>query len=135
MAFKVLGGDLAKRLLGVGVIWPKDYLVLIQQWHQGVFWPDHPNTKESCCQITPQNFTDHFPEFTFSTKESSSQTTVELRRLEIKKGLQHFHKLWNCTFNTRTNILIRTLQTPECQKSAFFQCTIFSNNYVISTYS
>ena len=30
MAFKVLGGDLAKRLLGVGVIWPKDSLVLIQ---------------------------------------------------------------------------------------------------------
>ena len=27
MAFKVLGGDLAKRLLGVGVIWPKDSLV------------------------------------------------------------------------------------------------------------
>ena len=41
MAFKVLGGDLAKRLLGVGVIWPKDSLVLIQPWHQGVFWPDH----------------------------------------------------------------------------------------------
>ena len=25
---KVLGGDLAKRLLGVGVIWPKDSLML-----------------------------------------------------------------------------------------------------------
>ena len=41
MFFKVLGGDLAKRLLGVGVIWPKDSLVLIRPWHQGVFWPDH----------------------------------------------------------------------------------------------
>ena len=34
---KVLGGDLAKRLLGVGVICPKDSLVLTQPWHQGVF--------------------------------------------------------------------------------------------------
>ena len=24
-----------------GVIWPKDSKVLIQSWHQGVFWPDH----------------------------------------------------------------------------------------------
>ena len=38
MAFKVLGGDLAKRLLGVRVIWPKDSSVLTQH---------HPNTKES----------------------------------------------------------------------------------------
>ena len=53
MAFKVLGGDLAKRLLGVGVIWPKDSLVLTQPWHQGVFCPDHPNTKESFAQIIP----------------------------------------------------------------------------------
>ena len=37
MAFKVLGGDLAKRLLGVGVICSKDSLVLPQPWHQGVF--------------------------------------------------------------------------------------------------
>ena len=44
MAFKAFGGDLAQRLLGVGVIWPKDYLVLIQPWHQGVLWPAHPNT-------------------------------------------------------------------------------------------
>ena len=52
MAYKALGGDLAKRLLGVGMIWPKDSLVLIQPLHQGVFltrspqqqgvfWPDH----------------------------------------------------------------------------------------------
>ena len=40
MAYKGLGGDLAKRLLGVGVIWPKDSLVLIQPRHQEVFWPD-----------------------------------------------------------------------------------------------
>ena len=53
MAFEVLRGDLAKRLLGVGVIWPKDSLVLIQPWHQGVFCPDHPNTKESFVQTTP----------------------------------------------------------------------------------
>ena len=53
MAFIVLGGDLAKRLLGVGVIWPKDSLVLTQPWHQGVFCPDHPNTKESFGQIIP----------------------------------------------------------------------------------
>ena len=38
MAFEDLG---AKRLLGVGVIWQKDSLVLIQPLHQGVFWPDH----------------------------------------------------------------------------------------------
>ena len=56
MAFKVLGVDLAKRLLGVGVIWPKDSLVLTQPWHQGVFCPDHPNAKESFGQIkNPKN--------------------------------------------------------------------------------
>ena len=54
-----------------GVIWPKnslvlgdlakDSLVLIKPWHQGVFCPDHPNTKESLGQITPQNFKGHFP--------------------------------------------------------------------------
>ena len=53
MAFKVMGGDLAKRLLGLGVIWLKDSFVLIQPWHKGVFWPDHPNTKESFGQIIP----------------------------------------------------------------------------------
>ena len=53
MTFKVFGGDLAKRLLGVGMIWPKDSLVLTQPWHQGVFCPDHPNTKESFVQIIP----------------------------------------------------------------------------------
>ena len=53
MAFKVLGGGLDKRLLGVGVVWTKDSLVLIQPWHQGVFCPDHPNTKESFVQTTP----------------------------------------------------------------------------------
>ena len=53
MAFKVLRGDLGKRLLGVGVIWTKDSLVLTQPWHQGVFCPDHPNTKESFVQTTP----------------------------------------------------------------------------------
>ena len=37
MAFKVLTGDLAKRLLGVGVIWPKDSLVPGLSQHQGVF--------------------------------------------------------------------------------------------------
>ena len=43
----------------LGVIWPKDSfmpkdsLVLIQPWHQGVFWPDHPNTEESFGQIIP----------------------------------------------------------------------------------
>ena len=41
MAFKVLRGDLAKRLLGVGVIWPNDSLVPGLNQHQGVFWPDH----------------------------------------------------------------------------------------------
>ena len=50
MAFKVLGGDLAKRLLGVGVIWPKDSMVPGLNQHQGVFLPYHPNTKESFCQ-------------------------------------------------------------------------------------
>ena len=43
LAFIVLRGDLAKRLFGVGVIWPKDSLVLIQPWHQGFFWPNYPN--------------------------------------------------------------------------------------------
>ena len=61
MASKVLGGDLAKRLHGVGVIWPKDSLVPGLSQHQGVFWPDHPNTKESFGQITPQNFKGHLP--------------------------------------------------------------------------
>ena len=56
MAFKVLGGDLAERLLGVGMIWPKDSLVPGLSQHQGVFCPDHPNTKESFCQIkNPKN--------------------------------------------------------------------------------
>ena len=54
MAFKVLGGSLAKWLLGVGVIWTKDSLV------PGLS-PDHPNTKESFGQITPQNIRGHFP--------------------------------------------------------------------------
>merc|ERR1712077_97920 len=65
MAFKVLGGDLAKRLLGVGVIWPKDSLVLTQPWHQGVFCPNHPNTKESFVQTTPMKY---------NNKESFVQT-------------------------------------------------------------
>ena len=69
--------DLAKRLLGVEVIWPKDSLVPRLSQHQGVFWPDHPNTMESFGQITPQNFKGHFAEL-FSTKESFSQTTVDL---------------------------------------------------------
>jgi len=45
MAFKVLRGDLAKKLLVVGVIWPKDSLVLIQPWHL--------NIKQSFGQIIP----------------------------------------------------------------------------------
>ena len=53
MAFKVLGGGLDKRLLGVGVVWTKASLVLIQPWHQGVFCPNHPSTKESFVQTTP----------------------------------------------------------------------------------
>ena len=53
IAFKGFGGDFAKRLLGVGGIWTKDSLVLTQPWHQGVFCPDHPNTKESFAQIIP----------------------------------------------------------------------------------
>jgi len=51
MAIKVLGGDLAKRLLGVGVIWPKDSLVLIQPWHQGVFWP-YPKSQKLKFQVS-----------------------------------------------------------------------------------
>ena len=35
-----LRGDLAKRLLGVGVIWPKDSLVPGLSQHEGVFWPN-----------------------------------------------------------------------------------------------
>ena len=38
---------MAKRLLGVRGIWPKDSMVPGLNQHQGVFWPDHPNTKES----------------------------------------------------------------------------------------
>ena len=50
--------------------WPKDSLVPGLNQHQGVFWPDHLNTKESLGQITPQNIKGHFPEFTFTcTKE------------------------------------------------------------------
>ena len=45
MAFKVLGGDLAKRLLGVGMIWPKGLL--------GANSAVSPGTKESFGQITP----------------------------------------------------------------------------------
>ena len=72
------------------MIWPKDSLVLIQPWlaprsllsrspqHQGVFCPDHPNTKESFGQITPQNFKGHFPKIKKKTKESFVQFTVEL---------------------------------------------------------
>ena len=37
----------------VGVIWPKASLVLILLWHQGVFFPDHPNAKKSFGQIVP----------------------------------------------------------------------------------
>ena len=41
MAFKVLGGDLAKRLLGADLaLAPRSLLVKSLQ-HQGVFWPDH----------------------------------------------------------------------------------------------
>ena len=52
---------MGKRLLGVGVIWAKDSLVPGLSQHQGVFCPDHPNTKESFGQITPKNFKGHFP--------------------------------------------------------------------------
>ena len=48
------------------MIWPKDSLVLIQPWHQGVFRPDYP-----------QNFKEgHFLDFAFSTKESFGQNTI-----------------------------------------------------------
>ena len=36
MAFKVLGADLAKRLLGADSA---------LAWHQGFFWPDHPTPR------------------------------------------------------------------------------------------
>ena len=57
-----------KRLFGVGVIWPKDSLVPGLNQHQGIFWPDHPNTKESFCQIPPKLYKGHFPEFTFAPR-------------------------------------------------------------------
>ena len=62
--------DLAQRLLGVGVFWPKESLVpgLNHYQHQGVFWPD------------PKNFKGHFLEFTF-TRESFGQTTVDFTLL------------------------------------------------------
>ena len=71
-------GGLDKRLLGVGVIWAKDSLVPGLSQHQGVFCPDHPNTKESFGQITPQNFKGHFPKIKKNTKESFVQITVDL---------------------------------------------------------
>ena len=41
MAFKVLGGDLAKRLLGAdSALAPRSLLAKSPQ-NQGVFWPDH----------------------------------------------------------------------------------------------
>ena len=81
------GYDLAKRLLGVGVIWPKDSFVLIKPWHQGVIWPDHPNTKESFGQITPQNFKGHFPKIKKNTKESFVQITVALHEVNFRNAL------------------------------------------------
>ena len=33
-----------------GLIWPNDSFVPGLNQHQGVFWPDHPNTKEYFCQ-------------------------------------------------------------------------------------
>ena len=106
-------GGLDKRLLGVRVVWTKDSLVLIQPWlaprsllskppqhqgvfcpnhpfereHQGVFCSNHPNTKESFVQTTPQNFKGHFPEFTFSTKESFVQIAAEFSlRVSISRS-------------------------------------------------
>ena len=49
MAFKVC----LKVFSFKGVIWAKDSLVPGLSQHQGVFCPDHPNTKESFGQTTP----------------------------------------------------------------------------------
>ena len=96
----VLG--LAKRLLGAdSALAPRSLLARSPQ-HQGVFCPNHNpviklgtftigvwsgqktpwcqdwiSTLESFGQITPQILKVHFPEFTFSIKESFSQATVE----------------------------------------------------------
>ena len=43
--YKVPKVDLQLLLSGF-VIWPKDSLVLIQPWHQGIFGPDHPFERE-----------------------------------------------------------------------------------------
>ena len=52
MAFKVLGGDLAKRLLGVGDL-AKRLLGADSDLTPRSHWPDHPNTKEFFGQIIP----------------------------------------------------------------------------------
>ena len=59
------------------MIWPKDSLVPGLSQHQGLFWPDHCNTKESFGQIAPQNFKGHFPKIK-NTKELFVHTTAEL---------------------------------------------------------
>ena len=58
-------------------IWQKDSLLPELNQHQGVFWPDHPNTKEYFGKITPPPKTLKATEFTFSTKESFAQSAVD----------------------------------------------------------
>ena len=55
---------------------------------QGVFWLDHPDTKESFGQITPQNFKGHFPKLK-NTKESFVHITVEVWSLTQSHTAPH----------------------------------------------
>ena len=93
--------------------------------HQGVFCSNHPNTKESFVQTTPQNFKGHFPEFTFSTKESFVQIAAEL----VTKSDEHDQLLSSqssvdAASNDRYFFLMLFIQVDDCKKlmNEFQQC-------------
>ena len=84
------------------MIWPKDSLVPGLSQHQEVVWPNHPNTKESFGQITPQNLKGHFPKIKKNTKESFVHITVEISILLKMKDvvLKLVTKKLNLVFKT-----------------------------------
>ena len=100
---------LAKRLLGVEVIWPK----LSDLAKKTPCCWFSPGLRSLLAKSTPppkkKHFKVHFPDFTFSTKESFSQTTVEIRKptqlsylfKRVEYGIRHVvldHSFWDQHF-------------------------------------
>ena len=104
------------------MIWPKDSLVLgwsrqKKPWCQG--WI---STKESFCQITPQNFKGHFPKIKKNTKESFVQTTAEMEFTFIEKLYNLVSNMllhcWDCS-GWRRNRLVSGITSSSSTPSSW----------------